>query len=100
MTLKLIKDSQNFSKPGIVSKRVNVGGRIRKGQGTVVLQGISAKYSDKDHWIKRYMVRILNVKALDGASDITYDIEFHLRDDSKNAGSANINVLIIVDVDE
>lgn len=97
MALKLIERHYHFNKPGTQSDKVDVGGKIISNQGIAVLRGIEPSFNDdEDHQLLRFKAIITNIKTRE--SSIEYDIEFDFRDEDDNVGSANIDLLIIADV--
>ena len=95
MAMRFAPQLFTFESPGQQSGHAEFGNTVRSSGGCI--QGFKTTFGSKDHHLRDLEIQVSNVTPQ--GTGVSYDVSFKLKDNDNNSGSADINVLIIADVE-
>jgi hypothetical protein len=95
MAVRFIPKHFTFSSPGTQSGFAEFGNTVRTAGAAV--QGYAVTFGGSDHHLRDLTVAVSNVT--DQGTGVSFDVTFQLVDGSNNKGRAEIDVVVIGDVE-
>ena len=95
MAMYFIPRHHTFTVPGTEQSTYDFGNKVRTCGGAI--QAYAVRFPKGDHMLKDIEVSVKNVVA--SGTRVSYDITFSLRDNSGNKGLAEIDVVLMADVE-
>lgn len=95
MAIQFIPRHHTFAEPGTQSSTYDFTNKVRTCGGSI--QAFAVSFGSKDHHFKDLEISVKNVVA--NGTRVSYDVSYNLRDGDNNKGAAEIDVVLMADVE-